>query len=40
MKIMISKVYDIFLAIGKARAASHYAAQGNYAAAKRIMMDI
>jgi hypothetical protein len=37
---LIDRIYDIFLLIGKARAAAYYATQGNHAAAKRIMLEI
>jgi hypothetical protein len=38
MKNFFNTIYDIFASIGKARAAAHFARQGDHAAAKALML--
>lgn len=37
MKNILKTIYAFFESIGEARAASHFARQGNYTAAKEVM---
>jgi hypothetical protein len=39
MKNFFYSIYDIFAGIGKARAAAYFARQGDYAAARALMLE-
>ena len=38
MKVLFTYLYSALMSIGQARAAAHFARQGNYEAAKSIML--
>ena len=39
MKSIINSIWSVLDSFGRARAASHFARQGNYEAAKRVMAE-